>query len=105
MRMNQVAITFGSAYDYYETGGIPLTNSGMGLTAKPVAVIVLEDYLGTVAAHDAAPTSASVAGYMYTWDRSQNKLRMFFSATTAVNTELGLINLVAQTVELLVIGP
>ena len=105
MRMNQVAISFGSASDYYATGGVPLTNSGMGLTSNPIAVIVLEDYLGTVAEHDAAPTSASPAGYQYSWDRSQNKLRMFFSATGAVNAEVGLINLVAQTVELLVIGP
>ena len=91
LRMNFVQVTFGGANEYYPSGGIPLTNGGMGCTSNPYAVIVLED---------------DAAGYQYQWDRSANKLRLFYSATGAVNAELGLINLASTiTLELLVIGP
>lgn len=90
LRMNFVAVTFGSGSDYYPNAGIPLNNNGLGLTNDPKAVIVLED---------------DAAGYQYQWDRSANKLRMFYSANGAVNTELNDNAVTSTTVELLVIGP
>jgi len=84
-----VTLTFGGANAYYPNDGVQLTVNGLGMRSYIDAVIVLED---------------NAAGYQYQWDRSEKKLRMFFSATGTVNAELEDNAITAQTLEVMAIG-
>jgi len=83
-------IAFGGTNEYYPNGGIALTAGSMGFSGVVDAVIVFED---------------NAAGYQYQWDRSANKIRMFYSANGTVNSELDDASLASEiTLECMAIG-
>ena len=59
-----VKIEFGSAYDKYPDGGVPLTSGKMGM-ANVDGLVILESNGNTS---------------LYEWDSSDNKIRIFTEA-------------------------
>lgn len=87
-RMSWVKMEFGgTANDLYPSGGVPITNTGLGMSQTPDSIQIIESN-GDV--------------YLYEWDRSANTIRIFSQARVELNAENSAIGTTA--LELLVIG-
>jgi hypothetical protein len=81
-----VQIGFGSAYDKYPSGGVPLTSGRMGMFDVK-AVIILESNGNTS---------------LYEWDRSANTIRIFTEARVEGTTNV--TDVAATVLECMVVG-
>lgn len=83
-----VSMTFGNATDTYPSGGIPLTASKMGGPNSLESVNFTD--------------AANANGYLYKWDRANNKLRIYqgdnTNASAAPNIEVTTGHAPASTV-------
>jgi hypothetical protein len=77
-QLNVVSVTFGDGVDTYPAGGVPLTIGKMGCPTRVVSLNILDE--------------ANANGYLYKYDRTNNKIRVYQSAASTHTHNLHLNN-------------